>query len=196
MERVKECEEMRRKDRDAALASSCQFDESAITSAPFYMKPIRSGPTGPRPIVEHGSSPRERCCVRHRPPALRTAGWILDEVRIANPGYFCAPVPLLGPRCIARHRRAAPGMTAPTRAAVRSATTTRTCSATLHKFGFASKLTSAGVDDGLASSARITNVKCLPPQTSRCLPKSATATIFRRGPGARRRAARFSRSAP
>ncbi len=93
----------------------------------------------------------------------------LDDVRAENPGYFCRPVPPFGD---AQAKLIviglAPGMHG-ANASGRPFTGDHAgllLYATLHKFGFATKPTSTGVDDGLRLlEARITNaVKCLPPQ--------------------------------
>ena len=93
----------------------------------------------------------------------------LDDVRAANPGYFCRPVPPFGD---ARAKLVviglAPGMHG-ANASGRPFTGDHAgllLYATLYKFGFATQPTSTGVDDGLRLlDARITNaVKCLPPQ--------------------------------
>ncbi len=92
----------------------------------------------------------------------------LEDVRADNPGYFCRPVPPFGDA----HAKLiviglAPGMHG-ANASGRPFTGDHAgllLYATLHKFGFATKATSTGVDDGLRLvDARITNaVKCLPP---------------------------------
>jgi uracil-DNA glycosylase family 4 len=92
----------------------------------------------------------------------------LDEVRTANPGYFCRPVPPFGDmsaRLVIVGL--APGMHG-ANATGRPFTGDYAgimLYATLHKFGYATEPQSLGVDDGLALiDARITNaVKCLPP---------------------------------
>jgi uracil-DNA glycosylase len=92
----------------------------------------------------------------------------LDHVLAENPGYFCRPVPPFGDM---RARLVivglAPGMHG-ANASGRPFTGDYAgilLYATLHKFGYASRPQSLGVDDGLALiDARITNaVKCLPP---------------------------------
>ena len=92
----------------------------------------------------------------------------LDQVREANPGYFCRPVPPFGDgaaRLVIVGL--APGMHG-ANASGRPFTGDHAgilLYATLFKFGFATHATSSGVDDGLRLiGARITNaVKCLPP---------------------------------
>ena len=92
----------------------------------------------------------------------------LDDVRVLHPGYFCRPVPPFG---VARAALIvvglAPGMHG-ANASGRPFTGDHAgllLYATLFKFGFATRPTSTGVDDGLQLvGARITNaVKCLPP---------------------------------
>ena len=92
----------------------------------------------------------------------------LDQVRLANPGYFCRPVPPFGAHDAAlvivglapgRHGANASG---------RPFTGDHAgilLYATLHAYGFASQPVGAARDDGLALiDCRITNaVKCLPP---------------------------------
>jgi len=133
------------------------------------MKPIRFGPTGPRPFAEHASGARESGAVYdidcRRCDRLAR---FLDEVHVANPGYFCRPVPPFGALDASLIIVGlAPGMHG-ANASGRPFTGDYAgilLYATLHKFGFASKPTSEGVDDGLELlGARITNaVKCLPP---------------------------------
>jgi uracil-DNA glycosylase family 4 len=92
----------------------------------------------------------------------------VDQVREANPGYFCRPVPPFGDgaaRLVIVGL--APGMHG-ANASGRPFTGDYAgilLYATLFKFGFATRATSSGVDDGLRLiGARITNaVKCLPP---------------------------------
>lgn len=92
----------------------------------------------------------------------------LDEVLLANPGYFCRPVPPFGDmsaRLVIVGL--APGMHG-ANATGRPFTGDYAgimLYATLHKFGYASRAQSVGADDGLVlTDARITNsVKCLPP---------------------------------
>lgn len=92
----------------------------------------------------------------------------LDQVREANPGYFCRPVPPFGDgaaRLVIVGL--APGMHG-ANASGRPFTGDYAgilLYATLFKFGFATRATSIGADDGLRlTGARITNaVKCLPP---------------------------------
>ncbi|HEY3325985.1 MAG TPA: uracil-DNA glycosylase [Novimethylophilus sp.] len=98
-------------------------------------------------------------------PRLAT---FLDEVKAANPAYFCRPVPPFGddaPRLLIVGL--APGLHGANR-------TGRPFTGdhagillyhTLHKLGFSSAPTSASADDGLRLiDCRITNaVKCLPP---------------------------------
>lgn len=92
----------------------------------------------------------------------------LDDVRAQHPGYFCAPVPPFGDlRARLIIVGLAPGMHG-ANASGRPFTGDYAgilLYATLHKFGFASRPESIGVDDGLRLiGARITNaVKCLPP---------------------------------
>jgi uracil-DNA glycosylase family 4 len=92
----------------------------------------------------------------------------LDDVRGLHPGYFCRPVPPFGD---ARAKLVvvglAPGMHG-ANASGRPFTGDHAgllLYATLFKFGFATRPTSTGVDDGMQLvGARITNaVKCLPP---------------------------------
>ncbi len=92
----------------------------------------------------------------------------LDQVRLANPGYFCRPVPPFGAQSAAllivglapgRHGANASG---------RPFTGDHAgilLYATLHAYGFASQPEGTARDDGLALvGCRITNaVKCLPP---------------------------------
>jgi uracil-DNA glycosylase family 4 len=92
----------------------------------------------------------------------------LDQVRDVNPGYFCRPVPPFGDgaaRLVIVGL--APGMHG-ANASGRPFTGDYAgilLYATLFKFGFSTRATSSGVDDGLRLvGARITNaVKCLPP---------------------------------
>jgi uracil-DNA glycosylase family 4 len=92
----------------------------------------------------------------------------LDEVHEANPVYFCRPVPPFGdPLARLVIVGLAPGMHG-ANATGRPFTGDYAgilLYATLFKFGFATRPTSSGVDDGLRLvNARITNaVKCLPP---------------------------------
>jgi len=98
---------------------------------------------------------------------LRLAAFV-DQVREANPGYFCRPVPPFGDgaaRLVIVGL--APGMHG-ANASGRPFTGDYAgilLYATLFKFGFSTRATSSGVDDGLQLiGARITNaVKCLPP---------------------------------
>ena len=92
----------------------------------------------------------------------------VDQVREANPSYFCRPVPPFGDG-VARLVIVglAPGMHG-ANASGRPFTGDYAgilLYATLFKFGFSTRATSSGVDDGLRLiGARITNaVKCLPP---------------------------------
>ena len=98
---------------------------------------------------------------------VRLAAFV-DQVREANPSYFCRPVPPFGD---AAARLVivglAPGMHG-ANASGRPFTGDYAgilLYATLFKFGFSTRATSSGVDDGLQLiGARITNaVKCLPP---------------------------------
>lgn len=92
----------------------------------------------------------------------------VDHVREANPSYFCRPVPPFGdgvPRLVIVGL--APGMHG-ANASGRPFTGDYAGTllyATLFKFGFSTRATSIGLDDGLRlTGARITNaVKCLPP---------------------------------
>ena len=92
----------------------------------------------------------------------------VDQVRQANPSYFCRPVPPFGDgaaRLVIVGL--APGMHG-ANASGRPFTGDYAgilLYATLFKFGFSTRATSSGVDDGLRLiGARITNaVKCLPP---------------------------------
>ncbi|MEP6944015.1 MAG: uracil-DNA glycosylase [Betaproteobacteria bacterium] len=133
------------------------------------MKPIQSAPTGPRRLVERDSAPHDSGAVYDVDcRRCERLARFLDEVRVANPGYFCAPVPPFGPLDASLVIVGlAPGMHG-ANASGRPFTGDYAgilLYATLHKFGFASKPTSTGVDDGLELlGARITNaVKCLPP---------------------------------
>jgi len=98
---------------------------------------------------------------------VRLAAFV-DQVREANPGYFCRPVPPFGDgaaRLVIVGL--APGMHG-ANASGRPFTGDYAgilLYATLFKFGFSTRATSSGVDDGLQLiGARITNaVKCLPP---------------------------------
>jgi len=98
---------------------------------------------------------------------VRLAAFV-DQVREANPGYFCRPVPPFGDgaaRLVVVGL--APGMHG-ANASGRPFTGDYAgilLYATLFKFGFSTRATSSGVDDGLQLiGARITNaVKCLPP---------------------------------
>jgi uracil-DNA glycosylase len=93
----------------------------------------------------------------------------LDDVRAANPGYFCRPVPPFG----AADARLvivglAPGMHG-ANASGRPFTGDHAgiiLYETLHAYGYASRLVATTRDDGLIlADCRITNaVKCLPPQ--------------------------------
>ncbi len=109
------------------------------------------------------ASPYDIDCRR----CTRLAAFV-DQVREANPGYFCRPVPAFGD---AAARLVivglAPGMHG-ANASGRPFTGDYAgilLYATLFKFGFSTRATSTGVDDGLRLvGARITNaVKCLPP---------------------------------
>jgi len=92
----------------------------------------------------------------------------LDEVRAANPGYFCRPVPPFGPRDAALVIVGlAPGMHG-ANASGRPFTGDHAgiiLYETLHRYGFATRAVATGRDDGLELiDCRITNsVKCLPP---------------------------------
>ena len=92
----------------------------------------------------------------------------LDDVRALHPTYFCRPVPPFGDgRAPLVVVGLAPGMHG-ANASGRPFTGDHAgllLYATLFKFGFATRPTSTGVDDGLQLiGARITNaVKCLPP---------------------------------
>ncbi len=93
----------------------------------------------------------------------------LGDVRRAQPGYFCKPVPAFGdPRARLLVVGLAPGMHGANRTG-RPFTGDHAgilLYETLHRFGFASAAVSVARDDGLElRGARITNaVKCLPPQ--------------------------------
>ncbi len=93
----------------------------------------------------------------------------LDDVRRAQPGYFCKPVPAFGdPDARLLIVGLAPGMHGANRTG-RPFTGDHAgilLYETLHRFGFASAAASVARDDGLElRGARITNaVKCLPPQ--------------------------------
>jgi uracil-DNA glycosylase family 4 len=133
------------------------------------MKPIRYGTTGPRPFVEPDQAPRESGAVYDIDcRRCERLARFLDEVHVANPGYFCRPVPPFGSLDASLVIVGlAPGMHG-ANASGRPFTGDFAgilLYATLHKFGFASRPTSVGVDDGLELvGARITNaVKCLPP---------------------------------
>ncbi|HYP69228.1 MAG TPA: uracil-DNA glycosylase [Thiobacillaceae bacterium] len=101
-----------------------------------------------------------RACVR--------LAHFLDEVKRANPGYHCKPVPPFGdahPRLLIVGL--APGMHGANRSG-RPFTGDHAgilLYETLHEFGFGSRPQSLSVDDGLVlANCRITNaVKCLPP---------------------------------
>src|SRR5947209_124738 len=107
---------------------------------------------------------------RYDPKCRRCArlAQFLDEVKADNPDYFCAPVPPFGdPDARLVIVGLAPGMHG-ANASGRPFTGDYAgilLYATLFKFGFSTRATSSGVDDGLQLiSARITNaVKCLPP---------------------------------
>ncbi|HET7098376.1 MAG TPA: uracil-DNA glycosylase [Casimicrobiaceae bacterium] len=92
----------------------------------------------------------------------------LDEVRAANPGYFCRPVPPFGARDAALVIVGlAPGMHG-ANASGRPFTGDHAgiiLYETLHRYGFATRAVATGRDDGLELiDCRITNsVKCLPP---------------------------------
>src|SRR6266702_4411235 len=92
----------------------------------------------------------------------------VDQVREANPSYFCRPVPPLGDSAARLVIVGlAPGMHG-ANASGRPFTGDYAgilLYATLFKFGFSTRPTSSGVDDGLQLiGARITNaIKCLPP---------------------------------
>ncbi len=133
------------------------------------MKPIQSGPNGLRSFGEHESASRASSVVYDIDcRRCERLARFLDEVHVANPGYFCKPVPPFGAlNASLVIVGLAPGMHG-ANASGRPFTGDYAgilLYATLHKFGFASKPTSAGVDDGLELlGARITNaVKCLPP---------------------------------
>jgi uracil-DNA glycosylase family 4 len=92
----------------------------------------------------------------------------LDEVKRANPGYYCKPVPAFGdadPKLLIVGL--APGMHGANRSG-RPFTGDHAgilLYQTLHDFGFGSQAQSLSADDGLVlTDCRITNaVKCLPP---------------------------------
>jgi uracil-DNA glycosylase len=92
----------------------------------------------------------------------------LDEVRAANPGYFCRPVPPFGTRDAALVIVGlAPGMHG-ANASGRPFTGDHAgiiLYETLHRYGFATRAVATSRDDGLELvDCRITNaVKCLPP---------------------------------
>ena len=92
----------------------------------------------------------------------------LDEVRAANPGYFCRPVPPFGARDAALVIVGlAPGMHG-ANASGRPFTGDHAgiiLYETLHRYGFATRAVATARDDGLELiDCRITNsVKCLPP---------------------------------
>jgi uracil-DNA glycosylase family 4 len=92
----------------------------------------------------------------------------LDEVRAANPGYFCRPVPPFGARDAALVIVGlAPGMHG-ANASGRPFTGDHAgiiLYQTLHRYGFATRAVATSRDDGLELvDCRITNaVKCLPP---------------------------------
>lgn len=114
-----------------------------------------------KPISRPGFNPACRDCPR--------LAKFLDAVRAEHPAYYARPVAAFGPR------RAqllvvglAPGMHGANRTG-RPFTGDHAgilLYATLHKFGFASRPSSKGRDDGLKLlGCRVTNaVKCLPPQ--------------------------------
>ena len=99
-------------------------------------------------------------------PRLAT---FLDEVKVANPGYFCRPVPPFGasdPQLLIVGL--APGLHGANRTG-RPFTGDHAgilLYETLFRFGFATRPVSESVDDGLELvGCRISNaVKCLPPQ--------------------------------
>lgn len=130
------------------------------SSAPFYMsRPPRRGVSAATVTRSQYDIDCRRC------PRLAA---FLDEMHEANPGYFCRPVPPFGDQ-LARLVIVglAPGMHG-ANASGRPFTGDHAgilLYATLFKFGFSTRQTSSGVDDGLRLvDARITNaVKCLPP---------------------------------
>lgn len=93
----------------------------------------------------------------------------LDDVRNANPGYFCLPVPPFG---VEKPKLLIVGLAPGLHGANRTGRPFTGDYAgvllykTLHHFGFAAKPLSVSVDDGLQLiDCRISNaVKCLPPQ--------------------------------
>ncbi|MDE2305353.1 MAG: uracil-DNA glycosylase [Gammaproteobacteria bacterium] len=112
----------------------------------------------------------------------RLAGF-LDEIRLRNPQYHCAPVPSFGDeRARVLIVGLAPGMHGANRTG-RPFTGDHAgilLYATLHRFGFASAPTSSGPDDGLSlRGARIANaVKCLPPQNKPTPSEIANCNAF------------------
>jgi uracil-DNA glycosylase len=131
----------------------------ATNSAQFYM----SQPPRRLAAAMVDASQYDIDCRR----CARLAAFV-DQVREANPSYFCRPVPPFGDG-VARLVIVglAPGMHG-ANASGRPFTGDYAgilLYATLFKFGFSTRATSTGVDDGLRLvGARITNaVKCLPP---------------------------------
>ena len=129
-------------------------------SPPFYMSQIARREIAVSRSVSVDYNPDCRHCPR-------LAGF-LDEVREANAGYFCRPVPPFGdPAARLVIVGLAPGMHG-ANASGRPFTGDYAgvlLYATLFKFGYATAPTSTAVNDGLRLiDARITNaVKCLPP---------------------------------
>jgi uracil-DNA glycosylase len=107
----------------------------------------------------------------------------LDEVKAANPTYFCRPVPPFGvavPKLLIVGL--APGMHGANRTG-RPFTGDHAgilLYETLHKFGFASKPTSEGADDDLRLiDCRISNaVKCLPPDNKPAPLEIRTCNVY------------------
>jgi uracil-DNA glycosylase len=127
-------------------------------TAPFYMNRVSKLDVPAH--VDKTYDPDCRRCAR--------LAHFLDDVRGMHPGYFCRPVPPFGDaRAALVIVGLAPGMHG-ANASGRPFTGDHAgllLYATLFKFGFATRPTSSGVDDGLELvGARITNaVKCLPP---------------------------------
>jgi uracil-DNA glycosylase len=137
------------------------------------MPKIRVMPVDDHRVVETGamchdgtSAPATFSTACRRCPRLVA---FLDEVRAEHPAYHCAPVPPFGdPAARLLVVGLAPGMHG-ANASGRPFTGDHAgilLYATLHRFGFGSRLESHAADDGLIlSDCRITNaVKCLPPQ--------------------------------
>jgi uracil-DNA glycosylase family 4 len=132
----------------------------AMNSAPFYMSPSS------RRDASHTAAARSQYDIDCRRCSRLAA--FLDQVHDEYPSYFCKPVPPFGdPSARLVIVGLAPGMHG-ANASGRPFTGDYAgilLYATLFKFGFSTRATSSGVDDGLRLiGARITNaVKCLPP---------------------------------